>query len=111
MEMIKSVENDVFLQTCLSLLRFLMKYHRYEVKGMDHIPRTGPALIVINHSLATYDSFLLGAAIFLETGRYASGLADRRIFQTPGLSQLFLKLGAVEDPIKPPKSFFGKASC
>ncbi len=49
-----SVENDAFLQACLSFLRFLMKYHRYEVVGMDHIPKTGPALIVINHSLATY---------------------------------------------------------
>jgi 1-acyl-sn-glycerol-3-phosphate acyltransferase len=85
-----------FLKTCLTAARGLMKYHQYEVQGMEHVPREGPALIVVNHSLATYDSILLGAAIYLETGRYAAGLADRRIFQTPGLSQLFAGMGAVE---------------
>jgi len=39
---------------------------------------------------------LLGAEILTRTGRYPLGLADRRIFQTPFIAQLFSRLGAVE---------------
>ena len=93
---VTNVTRDKLVQASLQLARGLMLYHRYEVKGMEHVPAEGPALVVVNHSLATYDSILLGAAIYFQTGRYPVGLADRRIFQTPGLSQLFTSLGAVE---------------
>lgn len=78
------------------LARFLFRYHAYRVIGMKHIPRSGPAMIAVSHSFATYDSIILGAKIFLETKRYPASLADRRIFQTPGFAQFFTGVGAVE---------------
>lgn len=88
--------DETFLTACLAIARGLMAYHRYEVHGLENVPKEGAALIPCSHSLATYDSILLGAAIFLGTGRYPAGLADRRVFQTPGLAKIFDKLGAVE---------------
>ena len=32
------------------------RYHDHRVEGLEHIPASGPALIVVNHSLATYDT-------------------------------------------------------
>jgi 1-acyl-sn-glycerol-3-phosphate acyltransferase len=85
-----------FFHSALQFARAVMAYHRYEVRGVEHIPVSGPALIVVNHSLATYDALLLGAAIYMQTGRRPVGLADRRVFQTPLLAETFRKLGAVE---------------
>ncbi len=79
----------------MRLVSILKNYHNYEVNGMDHIPKMGKAMIAVSHSFATYESLLLGSEIYLKTGRYSAGLADRRIFQTPALSQFFTRIGAV----------------
>ena len=71
----------------LRLLRPMMLYHRYKVVGLEHIPRTGGCLLVVSHSLATYDGFFIGAAIFDATGRMCRGLGDDRIFQTPWIGE------------------------
>lgn len=76
-------------------LRPLMRYHRYRVVGLEHVPRSGPCLLVSHHSLATYDGFLLGVAIWEHTGRLGRGLGDRRIFDTPGLGPLARRVGLV----------------
>jgi 1-acyl-sn-glycerol-3-phosphate acyltransferase len=76
-------------------LRAMQLYHRHEIVGLEHIPRTGPALLVFHHSLATYDSFLLGPTIFDRLGRQCRGLADDLIFKTPGLGTLFSEMGFV----------------
>lgn len=75
------------------LLRALRRYHRHEAIGLEHIPRTGRALIIINHSLATYDALLLGHAIHERTGRFVRGLADRLMFRTPIVRTLATKMG------------------
>lgn len=75
------------------LLRTLRCYHRHEVCGLEHIPRTGRALIVINHSFATYDALLLGHAIHEHTGRFVRGLADRLMFRTPLVRTLAARIG------------------
>jgi 1-acyl-sn-glycerol-3-phosphate acyltransferase len=77
------------------LLRFLRRYHDHEVYGFENVPRTGPALMAFHHSLATYDSFLLGPVIKDEHGRLFRGLADRMIFSTPGLGKFFSVMGFV----------------
>ena len=77
------------------LLRRLAKYHRYEALGFEHIPKQGPALVVFHHSLATYDSFLLGVFILDRLGRRFQGLADNLVFRTPGLGHLFTEMGFV----------------
>lgn len=74
----------------------LRTYHRYHIQGLDHLPTTGPALLVVSHSLATYDIALLGYTIFEATGRVVRGLADRLIFKIPPLARLAKGLGGVQ---------------
>ena len=86
-------------RTADRVLGTLQRYHRYRVVGMENIPAEGPALIVVHHSLATYDILLLGYSIFKQLGRAPRALADRLIFRTPKLSEWATGLGAVQgDP-------------
>ncbi len=87
--------DDPIFQFGMKLVTYLKNYHRYEAHGLDHIPEKGAAMIAVSHSLATYDILLLAAEIYLRTGRYCIGLADRRIFQTPGIAHFFSRLKAV----------------
>src|SRR5262249_12327312 len=66
------------------------------VVGFENVPKTGPALIAMNHSLCTYDSFLIAVPILDRLGRLTRGLADRLIFKTPGLGRFFTDMGFVE---------------
>ena len=79
----------------IRLFRPLMLWHRYEVRGLENVPREGGVLMVSHHSLATYDSFMLGVRIFEETGRLGRGLGDDRIFQTPWLADRARAVGIV----------------
>lgn len=74
----------------------LARYHEHRVEGLEHIPSSGPGLIVVNHSLATYDSGLLAAAIRARRGRHVRLLGDRYIFRTPVLRDLASAYGFVE---------------
>jgi 1-acyl-sn-glycerol-3-phosphate acyltransferase len=74
----------------------LRRYHQHRTVGIEHVPRVGGAMLVINHSFCTYDSLMLGAAIYEERGRFMRALADRRVLSTPGLKQLFGALGTVD---------------
>ena len=65
------------------VLRPLARYHRHEVRGIEHLPATGPALVAIHHSFATYDGILLAVALYEATGRMLTGLGDDLIFKTP----------------------------
>lgn len=80
---------DTFMQR-------LARYHEHRVEGLEHIPESGSALIVVNHSLATYDSGLLAAAIRARRGRHVRLLGDRYIFKTPVLRDLASAYGFVE---------------
>ena len=46
------------MQVLVSVLDKLQSRHSYQVHGIEHIPK-GRCLIVVNHSLATYDVMLL----------------------------------------------------
>jgi 1-acyl-sn-glycerol-3-phosphate acyltransferase len=81
------------LRRVQGLLAPLGRYHRFRVEGMEHVPRTGPCLLAVHHSLATYDGFLLGGAIYDATGRLPRGLGDDRIFQLPWLGGLARRVG------------------
>ncbi len=91
----KAPTHDPVFQVGMKFMAFLKLYHRYELHGIENLPTSGAGIIAISHSFATYDSLLLASEIYLKTGRYCTGLADRRIFQTPGFSQFFSRIGAV----------------
>lgn len=80
----------------LGFVRFLQKYHRHRVINVEAVPKTGPAIVAINHSLATYDAVMIGAAIYDHTGRVVRPLGDRAIFKTPFLAGYATHLGVVE---------------
>lgn len=73
----------------------LMKYHQYQLVGSDYIPREGRCMIVASHSLATYDSFFLGAAVYQKSGRILKGLAHDHLFDIPILRDLVKKIDLV----------------
>jgi 1-acyl-sn-glycerol-3-phosphate acyltransferase len=77
------------------ILKRLSRYHQHRAVGLEHIP-DGPALLVVNHSLATYDIGLLVLAIYEHTGRIVRGLGDRAIFRTPWIRSLASRAGVVQ---------------
>jgi 1-acyl-sn-glycerol-3-phosphate acyltransferase len=80
----------------LALAQGLRRYHAHAVEGMEHIPTEGAALLVVHHTLATYDIMMLGVSIWEQTRRVVRALADRLIFRLPILSDLAQNLGAVQ---------------
>lgn len=78
---------------CRPVVRALAAYHRHRVIGLEHVPRRGPALLVFNHSLATYDGVLFAAAMQAETGRWPASLGDDLIFRTPLIADIARQAG------------------
>lgn len=83
------------IEAGIRLFSPLFAWHRYRVRGLEHVPRQGGVLMICHHSFATYDSFLLGIRIWQETGRLGRGLGDDRIFQTPWLADRAAAVGIV----------------
>lgn len=77
------------------LLEPLVRYHDFTVEGIENVPREGPCLLVVHHSLATYDGFLIGGAIFEQLGRLPVGLGDNRIFQLDAPARWARAMGLV----------------
>jgi 1-acyl-sn-glycerol-3-phosphate acyltransferase len=73
----------------------LRRYHQHSVVGVENIPKRGGALIVTNHSFATYDAFLLGASILERRKRLVRALGDNLLFRIPGLAALMQEAGVV----------------
>lgn len=69
------------------ILEPLRAYHHHTVEGLENVPTEGPAIGLINHSLATYDAFLFGMSLYEHTGRLPRGLGDDNIFVIPGLAR------------------------
>ena len=84
-----------YVSRVLPFLKAIRFYHDHEAIGMGHIPQEGPALVVVNHSLATYDIALLFSAIYEETGRITRPLADNLFFKIPYLAKAVDLLGGV----------------
>lgn len=55
--------DDLCYYSILTLARVLTRLvSRFDVRGREHVPATGPLLIVANH-LSWYDPFLIGVAV------------------------------------------------
>lgn len=76
-----------------ALLEPLRKYHDHRVVGLEHVPQQGPVMVATNHSLATYDGFMLAVAIYEHTGRVPVALADDLFFRLPLLREWAQALG------------------
>ncbi len=77
------------------ILKVFKVYHRYKAVGIENIPLSGGALLVTNHSLATYDGFLLGLEIYDQRNRLSRGLGDDLLFRVPVLRDWCDNIGLV----------------
>jgi 1-acyl-sn-glycerol-3-phosphate acyltransferase len=78
------------------VFRALGRYHRFSTIGMEHVPRSGPALLVGAHTPLTYEIFIGLSAIYDHTGRITRGMADRAWFRWPALGDCVHRMGGVE---------------
>ena len=77
-------------------LEWMLKtYFRYEVDGIENVPRKGAGILVSNHGLLPVDGWFLGYEIARHTGRWIRGLTDWRIYRIPYLRQVFMDMGVV----------------
>src|SRR5687768_11856690 len=75
---------------CKPLAVIIMKLlFRLEAHGTHHVPRTGPVLVVANHS-SILDPPLVGGM----TPRRLTFLAKAELFRIPGFGALIRRLGA-----------------
>lgn len=89
--------DDAFIERWLHpACRLAARYHRFTLEGIEHVPRTGPALIVGSHSAITYDNFLAIDELRRRTGRVVRGLAARPWFWLPVTADWVTRVGAIE---------------
>lgn len=85
---------NAFYRTAQVILRGLMKVvFRLEVKGKEHLPEKGPAILCSNH-MSVIDPVILGCAV----NPQITFMAKKELFDIPVLSFLIKKLGAM--PVK-----------
>jgi len=85
------------LRNALEPLEWLLKtYFRYEVKGIENIPRKGRAMIVSNHGFLPIDGWFLYYEILRTMGRWPRGLTDWRLYRLPWIRQFFMDMGMVQ---------------
>ena len=87
--------NYDYIYASQRIIKALKIYHKYSVSGLDHIPHNKPAIIVVNHSLASYDIFMLADSIFNRTGRLVRPLVDRLFEKIPPAYSLATKMGGI----------------
>jgi 1-acyl-sn-glycerol-3-phosphate acyltransferase len=88
------MQKDDVIQALIPVLQAMRTYHRHKVVGMETMPHEGRTIVVVNHSLATYDIVLLIHAIYVETGRLPRPLIDKLFFKVPLAGDLAQFLGS-----------------
>lgn len=73
--------------------RAAFPYARFDIAGLEHIPRRGPAIVVANHR-SYFDVIAIGRAIF-EAGRRPRGMAKKELFDAPVVGTVFRAAGAI----------------
>ncbi len=75
----------------------LWSRYRLEVRGREHVPRTGPALLAVNH-VTWYDGFFLAATC----PRRGRALVNGDFINLPVLRPLALRAGLIPVPFSGP---------
>ncbi len=78
------------------LERFSQRYFQVKTTGIEHIPASGRAMLVGNHSggVAIDAAMVLSVCFFeMEPPRLAQGMAEKFIQRMPGASQLASRMG------------------
>jgi 1-acyl-sn-glycerol-3-phosphate acyltransferase len=74
----------------------LRRVFRHEVRGLEHLPARGPALLVLHHGPFPVDAVLLSHVLRVEHGRWPRFLGERLIFESPFLDDRLSRWGVVE---------------
>ncbi|HVU02462.1 MAG TPA: lysophospholipid acyltransferase family protein [Polyangiaceae bacterium] len=92
-----SARLQAFFETPLgrAVLSSLIQYFHASIEGIEHIPKTGPALVVSNHALFALDTAVFGALVVRDVGRHPRFLADRMLWTIPGFRQVITSIGAL----------------
>lgn len=94
--LIENMTREEAIALVAPLFQSFREYHHHEVVGLEHVPREGGVLFVVNHSLATYDIGLLMLALHNEINRTPRALLDRLFFKIPVIREAVSKLGGVQ---------------
>jgi 1-acyl-sn-glycerol-3-phosphate acyltransferase len=89
------MNNDALLRFA-PIIAGIRIYHQHTIVGEENIPKSGPAIFAVNHSLASYDIALLMAGIYEQVNRVPRSLIDRLFYKVPGLGPLMEALGSRE---------------
>jgi 1-acyl-sn-glycerol-3-phosphate acyltransferase len=91
--------DPAFRALTIPIFRFMFEqYWRISVSGLEHVPTSGAALVVANHSGAVpADAFMLAAALELRhpAHRPLRVLFDKFVDALPWIGDLYRRLGAV----------------
>jgi 1-acyl-sn-glycerol-3-phosphate acyltransferase len=89
--------DTVFRNRVVPAFRFLHdRYWRVEVTGLHHIPATGPALLVANHSGAIpFDGAMIVTAVQLGRERVLRFLYDRFVENLTPVDSFYRRVGGV----------------
>ena len=68
-------------------------YARFDIEGTDHIPESGPAIVVANHR-SYFDPLALGMALS-KRGRPVRFLGKKEVFDAPVVGQLARAFGGI----------------
>ncbi len=71
----------------------LVRYAHFDIDGVDNIPKSGPAILALNHR-SYFDIIAAGAAV-VKIGRPVRVLAKKELFDIPVVGQVFKALGAI----------------
>ncbi len=71
----------------------LTPYARFDIAGTEHIPRSGPAILVGNHR--SYFDLQTIIQLLRRTGRTTRALGKKEIFDVPGIGALATALGGI----------------
>ena len=72
------------------------RYFRVDSAGSEHVPRSGPAILIANHSgVLPIDATMLWCDVLRHTSRVPRLVADRFITALPVVSALTARLGVV----------------
>lgn len=92
---INAADAEYVERRLLPAIELLARYHRFETRGMERIPRAGRLLIVSTHSAITYELLLGMCAIYESTHRVVRALGDHFWFRVPYVGSFLSKVGVV----------------
>jgi 1-acyl-sn-glycerol-3-phosphate acyltransferase len=72
------------------------RYFRVDSLGAEHVPPTGPAIVIANHAgILPVDGAMLCLDLLRHTERIPRAISDYFVFRLPLVSTLFARLGVV----------------